>query len=76
MLIIDVLSNGISFFCYIKNEMEALRVFKSWGSTIGGNMHADDGFFKTQINSFNSVEHKRYSDPRRKKVPFIPKKFQ
>ena len=46
LLIIDVLSNAIFVFCYMKNKVEALGVFKSWGSTSGGNMPTDDGFFK------------------------------
>ena len=60
MLIIVALSNAISFFCYMKNVMDEIGVFKSWGSTSEGNMPADDGFFKKKINSFNSLEHQRY----------------
>ena len=49
---IDVLSNAISFFCYMKNVMDEIGVFKSWGSTSEGNMPADDGFFKKKDKFF------------------------
>ena len=54
MLIIVALSNAISFFffCYMKNVMDEIGVFKSWGSTSEGNMPADDGFFKKKDKFF------------------------
>ena len=52
MLIIVVLSNAISFFCYMKNVMDEIGVFKSWGSTSEVNMPADDGFFKKKDKFF------------------------
>lgn len=51
-MIIVALSNAISLFCYMKNVMDEIGVFKSWGSTSEVNMLADDGFFKKEDKFF------------------------